>query len=105
MKKKSASFSSPSDEEPCPNMTSMKKGIDAILGGAVDEEGGKAQTASSMFDRPPCDGYVDDVFVDDKDGDEKRHQDVKACPFPFNCFNNINSFRQETNDTNGVSTY
>jgi MFS-type transporter involved in bile tolerance (Atg22 family) len=103
-KESSTSFSSPSDEELCPNTTSMKnKGIDIISGGgAVDEEGGKAQTTPSIIHRPPLNGDGDDVFVDGKDDDQKRHQDVKACPFPFSCFNSIDSFRQETNDANGV---
>ena len=75
----------------------------------VDEEGGKAETvlSSSFHLRPSLRGDDGDDFleVDEDNGHQEYHQDVKTCPYPFSCFNGRNLFRQKTNDATGVSTY
>jgi len=72
----------------------------------VDEEGGKAETvlSSSFHLRPSLRGDDGDDFleVDEDNGHQESHQDVKTCPYPFSCFNGRNLFRQKTNDATGV---
>lgn len=49
-----------------------------------------------------------DNDIDDKNDGQKLQEfsdDIKSCPFPFNCFNKIYSFFRVTNDATGVSKY